>query len=292
MDVSSAPPRSLPLPARVAIPLIAALAALVYHRTFATLWTTWTTNDNYSHGPLVPVVSLVLLWRGRHRLREQPLAPDARGLVLVALGCLLQVAGVRADLFALQGWSLLVLLFGLALTFGGPAVTRRVAFPIAFLAFMLTFPPLFVNQLSFALKEVAVSLSTAAADLLGVLYRRHGMTLHLAGGDLRIEHPCSGLRSLIALLAIGALLAGTMRAGWLRRLALFLSAVPIAIVVNAIRLTLLIVVAHYAGVPAVQGAVHDVSGYALYALGLGALLLVRRVAAPRAAGDQAARAAA
>ena len=272
---------------------LALLLALIYHRTLGVLWTTWMTNDNYSHGVLVPLVSIALVFHDRAALRAIRRVPDARGLLLVGLGCLLQVAGMRADLFALQGWSLLAVLFGLALTFGGPALTRRLAFPIGYLAFMLTFPPLVVNQISFALKEVAVSLSTGLAEALGVLYQRSGMTLYLAGGELRIEHPCSGLRSLLALIALGTLLAGRLRASPLRRFALFASAIPIAIAVNAVRLTLLIVVAHYFGISAVNGAVHDLSGYALYAVALAALLGVRRlVSPPRAAAMETGRAAA
>lgn len=288
-----APARTVAIPPVAGGALVVALLALVYHRTLGVLWTTWMTNDNYSHGFLVPLVSLTLVFQDRAALRAVPRVPDARGLLLVGLGCLLQVAGVRADLFALQGWSILAVLFGLALTFGGPALTRRLAFPIGYLAFMLTFPPLVVNQLSFALKEVAVGLSTGLAGALGVLYQRSGMTLYLAGGELRIEHPCSGLRSLLALIALGTLLAGLMPASRTRRLALFASAIPIAIAVNAIRLTLLIVIAHYFGVSAVNGAVHDVSGYALYALALAALLGVRRlVAPPRQVAPEPGRAAA
>ena len=271
---------------------VALLFALVYHRTLVTLWDTWMTNDNYSHGFLVPIVSLALIVHDRAALRATPRVPDARGLLLVALGCLVQILGVRADLFALQGWSMLAVLFGIALTFGGGALTKRLAFPIAYLAFMLTFPPLLVNQLSFALKEIAVAISTRMADLFGVLYQRNGMTLYLASGDLRIEHPCSGLRSLLALLALGTLLAARTRASLPRKLVLFACAIPIAIAVNAIRLTLLIVIAHYFGVKAVDGAVHDTSGYLLYALALVLLLGVQRLLAPHRAEPQVQRVAA
>jgi exosortase len=263
---------------------IATLLALIYHRTAHELWTTWSTNDTYSHGPLVPLVSLALIWRDRERVRKAIGRPDARGLWLVALACAMQITGIRADVFALQGWSLIPALFGLSLVFLGAAATARLAFPIAFLAFMLTFPPIVVNQLSFALKEVAVRLSTATAEALGVVLQRNGMTLYVGGGELRMEHPCSGLRSLIALLATGALLAWFLPGGWTRRALLLASAVPIAILSNAIRIAFLIVVAHYDSVER-AGRLHDVSGYAVYALALGGLLLVRSALVPRPAAE-------
>lgn len=262
-----------------ALPLVAALA-LAYFRTIASLWDTWLHNDNYSHGPLVPLVSAALIFFRRRRLANLPVRGTSWGLVLVGLGCALQVVGIRADVLAFQGWSLVLVLFGLSLSLLGVEWTRALAFPLAFLVFMLPFPAVFVNQLSFALKEITVRISTRAAEWLGASLLRDGMTLFLESGELRIENPCSGLRSLIALLATGALFAGIQHGAWWRRLLLFALALPIAVLANAARITLLIVVGHYVGVQAAGGKLHDFSGYLLYALAVIALLGVRATLDP------------
>jgi len=254
---------------------LAALFGLVYFRTFHALWTTWTTNDNYSHGPLVPLVSAALIWARRRRLAALPLDGRAYGLAVIGLACVVQVAGIRSDVLTLQGWSVLLMLFGLSLALLGPGWTRALAFPLLFLVFMLTFPPLIMNQLSFALKEVTVRLSTRAAEWLGASLLRDGMTLYLQGGELRVENPCSGLRSLLALLATGALFAGLLRASWGRRSLLFSLAIPAAMAANALRITLLIVVGHYGGVAAAGGWVHDASGILLYLVALAAFVAAR-----------------
>ena len=164
-SATASEPAWSPTPRGVALSaLVAALFALAHHGTFRELWRVWETNDNYSHGPLVPIASAILIWMRRDKLRALPLQPHAAGIAVVALGCALQVLGLRADVFALQGWSIVVLVFGLSLTFFGTAWTRVLLFPLAFLGFMLTFPPGFVNQLSFALKEVTVRLSTTLAE--------------------------------------------------------------------------------------------------------------------------------
>ena len=265
---------------RIVLPL--ALLAAVYFRVAAELWTVWTTNDNYSHGPLVPLVALALAWRRRRDLAAAPLAPDARGLVLVAAACAMLVLGMRSDVFALQEYSLVVMLFGLALVTVGARATRVLAFPIGSLAFMLTFPPILMNTLSYALKEITVRLSTRAAEALGVTLQRSGMTLYLQSGELRVENPCSGLRSLLALLATGAVFAHLQAGGWWRRLALLVAAVPIAMLANAVRITLVILVGHYVGVKQATGAFHDWTGILLYAIALAGLLLVRAALTPRA----------
>jgi len=290
VSASSAPPR--PAVRWAGIAVLAALVVAAYARTFAFLWETWTHNDNYSHGPLVPIVAAVMAWTRRDVLARTPVRGDGRGLVLVGLGCLMQVAGIRSDVLTLQGWSFVLLAFGLTWTFLGAAMTRRLAFPLAYLAFMLTFPPFFVNRLSYALKEIAMHASTWAADLLGVTFQRSGMTLHLATGELRVENPCSGLRSLIALLATGAAFAFFQPGGFWRRAPLVVAAIPIAVVANAVRLTALILVAHYGSVETATGAFHDWSGHAIYVVALAGLLAVRAVLMPRdtataAAGEEA-----
>ena len=264
---------------------ILALLGAVYFRVARELWTVWTTNDNYSHGPLVPLTSLALVWLRRRELRALRWAPDARGLPLVALACAMLIAGMRADLFALQGYSLIVMLYGLSLILPGAPATRVLAFPIGYLVFMLTFPPLVMNTLSYALKEITVRLSTHAAEALGVTLQRSGMTLYLEGGVLRMENPCSGLRSLLALLATGAVFAYLQPGGWIRRLLILFAAVPIAMIGNAVRITLLILVGHYVGVKEATGAFHDWTGMLIYAIALAGLLVVRAWLTPRRAPE-------
>jgi exosortase len=119
-----------------------------------------------------------------------------------------------------------------------------------------------------------------------VLLRRDGMSLFIAGGELRVENPCSGLRSLIALLATGAVFAYLQPGRPWRRALLFLSAIPVAMVANVVRITLLLLVAHYVGVKQATGKFHDWSGLALYVVALGGLLLMRRVLRPKTAATR------
>jgi exosortase len=148
------------------------------------------------------------------------------------------------------------------------------AFPIAYLVFMLTFPPFLMSHLSFALKEVTVQVSARLAETLGVTLQRSGMALWLEGGVIQIENPCSGLRSLLAMLATGVLFARLLPGGWGRRGLLVALAVPMAMAGNTLRITMLILMAHYVGHERALGIFHDVSGYLTYGLSLAGLLAV------------------
>ncbi|HTR96538.1 MAG TPA: exosortase/archaeosortase family protein [Candidatus Acidoferrales bacterium] len=292
MSVASAPALGRPAPPWRTVTgalALAVLAGFVYASNAAALWNTWTTNDNYSHGPLVPLVSLALVVSRRDKLRALPVRGDSRGLLLVALACFMHVAGVRADLFALQTWSLLALLFGLALTFGGTAVTRMLAFPIAYLGFMLTFPPVVMNTLSFALKGFALGGAVRGAEALGAHVHRTGMQIFFPSGELRVEDPCSGLRSLLALLAIATLFAYLQKGGLWRRAVVMLAAIPIALAGNLVRLLLLLVAASARGVDWATGGFHVVTGYAMFVVALALLLALRSALTPRRAPRGGAR---
>jgi len=276
-----APNRGVRLGLLLRVLAVAAALVAVYTRTGASLWNTWTTNDNYSHGPLVPLTSLALVALRWEKLAALPVRPDGRGLWLVALACVMQVLGVRADLFALEGWSIPVMLLGLALTFGGRAIAHMLSFPIGYLGFMLTFPPVVMNTLNFGLKELAVNGSVRGAEALGVHLHRTGMQLFFPSGELRVENPCSGLRSLLALLATATLFAYFQPGGPWRRAGVLLAAVPIALLGNIARLVLLFVASYYRGVKWATGSFHDVTGYAMYAVALALLLGLRSLLVPR-----------
>ncbi len=256
---------------------VAALVVLVYHQTLLTLWRTWNTNPNYSHGLLIPPVVAFLLWRERRRFIEARGRGSAFGLVLVGLALVGHVVSIRAGVFMTQGYSLVLLLFGLSLFLSGGRATRTVWFPLAYLVFMLPMPPYMMNVIAFRLKIFAARAGSGIAIRLGIPLVRSGMTIHIPAGSLRIADPCSGLRSLIALVALGALFAFLTRGKVWKRLVLFASAVPLAVLANVIRISVLCVVANIWGIDAALGFFHDFSGLLLFMIAFVGLVAVRKL---------------
>ncbi len=254
-----------------------ALIALAYGRTAATLWRMWSHNDTYSHGFLIGPISLVLGWNLRRQLRQVPAMPTWAGLPVVALAVLLQIAGIRGDVTMFQAYSLILLVAGLTWTWFGPGVLRRLAFPIAFLLFGAPTFPVIVNQLSFRLKSVAALGSVSLAQLIGISVSLQGMDLYLPTGVMTIEGACSGLNSLIALTALGALFAhlGT-GAAW-RRWLLFACSVPVALAGNIVRLTSLCVYAGLTDTTRATGLFHNIGGFVLFGFALLAMVLLKRL---------------
>ena len=256
---------------------IAAMVVLVYHQMFVALWRTWATNPNYSHGYLIPPVVVFLLWRERRRYLAAREHGSTFGLVLIALALLGHVVSMRAGVFMTQGYSLVLLLFGLSIFFYGRRATRTVWFPLGYLVLMLPMPPYLMNVIAFRLKVFAASAGSGIAVRLGIPLVRSGMTIHIPAGSLRIADPCSGLRSLIALVALGALFAYLTRGKVWKRVVLFAAAVPLAVLANVIRISVLCMVANVWGIDAALGFFHDFSGLLLFMIAFVGLVTVRKL---------------
>jgi exosortase A len=261
----------------VATAVVAVLVAVAYRQVFATLVRTWEANPDYSHGWIIPPIAVFLFWREWKRFVAAIGRGTAWGLLIIVAALAGYVLSIRAGVFMTQGYSFVLLLFGVSLFVFGGAATRKIWFPISYLVFMLPIPPFLLHVVSFQLKVFAARAGSAAAFKLGVPLVRSGMTIHLPAGSLRIANPCSGLRSLIALVALGALFAYLTRGRVWKRVVLFLSAVPLAVGANMLRIALLCVVASVFGIESALGFFHDFSGFLLFAVAFLGLLLVRRL---------------
>jgi exosortase len=176
-----------------------------------------------------------------------------------------------------QAYSFIFVTAGLVWTWFGLRLLRRAWFPIAFLVFAAPTFPVFINQVSFRLKTLAAFGSVQLAQALGVAVERQGMDLFFPSGVMTIEGACSGLNSLIALMAMGALFAHLGNGPAWRRVLLFLASVPVALGANIVRITSLSVYAGLTDTTRATGLFHDIGGFVLYGVALLSLLLVKKV---------------
>jgi len=177
--------------------------------------------------------------------------------------------------YFLQGTSIIVTLLGCILYLYGWKISWRTAIPILYLLFMIPLPAIIWNQIAFPLKLYASSAAAMMINTLGYTVLREGNILTLPNITLEVADACSGLRSLTSLLALSALLAYLADHGWLKKMIIFLSAVPIAIVCNIFRLTATAVLARHFGAAVAEGFIHEFSGIVVFVLGLIMLAGVR-----------------
>lgn len=250
---------------------MAALVGLLYAPTLRWLTMAWLLDPYYSHGWLVPPVSGILIWRVRAVLRER--RPANVGLLLLGLGAALYGLGWFLSAQFVVALSLLPVLGGLAWTFLGPRVARALAFPIAFLAFAIPLP--WVEMGTWPLESLTAGWAAGLVQLAGVPVLVVGGEVHLPSCNLVVGAACSGMRSLIALLALSTLLAYLLKGWWGLRLAVALAALPLALATNVLRVATILAVAHVSG-GETAGLAHDLASPVFFFVALGTLLLLGR----------------
>lgn len=256
-----------------AVIIILPFIALYYH-TFDKLIQDWSTDDNYSHGFLVPFITGYMIWQKKEELREQISKPSNWGIMVIFIGVAMHIVGnAGAELFVMRV-SIIVTLSGFIVYLFGWPISWNIAVPIAYLIFMVPLPAIIWNQIAFPLQLFAATLSAKVIQLIGIPILREGNILHLANTTLEVVDACSGLRSLTSLLALSAAFAYISLMWTWSKWVIFLSAVPIAIVVNIIRLTVTALMARYIGPEAAQGFLHDMSGLLVFAVAFAILFLV------------------
>jgi exosortase len=267
-------------------PAIFALAfAVIYGPLFPELARDWSRGGDFSHGFLVPVLALAMIHARRDRIRAAAVRPFLPGAILLAAAVGMYTLGVAASEFYLQRTSMVAFLGGWILLVWGPERARPLVFPVAFLLFMIPPPSLLWNSIAFPLQLLATRLSAGVLSWLGVEAARAGNVIVLRSCSLEVAQACSGLRSLVTLLALSAVLAeGTLVGGpvprrALLRTVLFLSAVPVAVVVNALRVTGTAALASRYGPGVASGALHDAAGIVMFAVSMVLLWYTRRLLA-------------
>ena len=233
----------------------------------------WKVVPDYSHGFLVAPLATYFAWERRGRLRRTPVEPSWWGCVPLALGTLaLAIGRLGVELMAMRTGFVLTLI-GLVILLLGRQVFRVLAFPLLFLFLMVPLPQSLVNVIAFPLQLIAADLAVDSLHAVGIPALREGNIIHLASTQLFVAEACSGLRSLMALGTLAVVFAYFFRRNAVERAVIVLSAIPIAILVNAFRVGLTGYLTHRFGEGAAEGVIHQTEGFFTFGLAFALLLL-------------------
>jgi exosortase len=272
---------------------VAVAAALLWASgpTLLDLIGKWSTDPRYSHGYLVPLFSAYLLWSRRARAAWD--GPSWWGIPLIAVGVALCLAGRYLFFFWLNQMALLPLVAGAVLTLGGWRALRWAGPSIAFLAFMVPLPYRLQVLMALPLQRIGTVSSVYLLQTLGLAPYAQGNVIYLKGMHLGVEEACSGLGMLVVFFAIATAFALVSKRPWPDRVIAVLSAVPIAVVCNIIRITVTGVLYVIVGERIGQLVFHDLAGWLMMLLALAFLSLEMRALdwlfPPRAARAQSSR---
>lgn len=232
----------------------------------------WWSNDYYSHGVLVPLVSGFFAWRILPRLEQNP---DNWGLAVVGLGTLAYVFMLYQRAFHLAALGMILMLAGVILTYWSGPGLRKMVFPLGFLIFMIPFP--FVEASSLPLSLVTGRIATWLMQMVGLDVTVQGAAVTLPNANLVVGAQCSGVRSIITLFALAAVFAYIVDGNWLRKLILFVAVIPIAVLGNILRVSSLLWVANRWGAATGFTYYHNYSGFLFFGVSFLLFILVARL---------------
>jgi len=260
-----------------AIAFVAFLFFILFQPVILKLIESWDADPNYSHGFFIPFISFYFVYTKLEVIKKTTPSSSNKGFWIVLLGLLLFILGWISSLDFVQGISMLIVLWGSILYLFGKEVGKLITFPVFYLIFMIPLPAIVWNRLSVPLSLIASSISSRLMEFLGMVVYREGNIITLPNITLQVVEACSGLRSLVTLMALSAGLAYISNFSVLKKIILFLCAIPIAIVGNVIRLTATGILAENFGEQMAQGFIHEFSGWVVFLIGFFLLLLVQGI---------------
>ena len=256
--------------------LVGILLSALYFRVVGRLVTEWWHDPDTSHGFLVPPFAAYLAWTNRERIRAAKIEPSWVGVAFIAFGLTMLILGeYGAELF-ISRVSLIVVLAGITLCFGGWQLLRELRFSLLVLLLAIPLPAIIYNQITFPLQILASKAASVLLPIFGVPVLREGNVIELPSMRLEVAEACSGIRSLVSLFTLAIFYGYFLDRSVVRRTILALSSIPIAIGANAIRIVGTGLCVQYWDPDKAMGFFHEFSGWVVFLVSLCCLFAVHK----------------
>lgn len=246
------------------------LAAVLwsYWPTFLTMASKWEGDPQYSHGWLVPLFAIALLWLRWDKLDKAHLTINWLGLGLLVLGTVMRLGAAWFNFDWFDGLSIVPTLAGICLLFGGMAAFKWAWPAIVFLVFMVPLPYRAERMLMGPLRNLGTVTSTYVMQTVGLPAIAEGNIIYLGEHSIGVAEACSGLRMLVIFFALSAAVALIIERNIWTKLLILASAIPIALISNITRITVTGILYDVAGEEVAEKVFHDLAGWLMMPLGL------------------------
>ncbi len=246
--------------------IILGLFLLLYYSAFMDLVQVWSTDEDYSHGFFILPISLYLVWRKREEILASPRATAWWGYALMALWAVMYSAGVIGQISTVMYLSMLLFPLGACAIIAGGQVARIILFPTVFMIFMFPIPSEIYTRVTNPLMLISTDISFKLLSILGTPILQEGNILSLPNYTMRVVVACSGIRSLMMIMALTLLIGYSMLSSNLIRMIFFFVSIPIAIIGNIFRITVTALIAYHYSPEAADGFSHTLAGLFTFAL--------------------------
>jgi exosortase D (VPLPA-CTERM-specific) len=258
-----------------------------YFTTIVGLVHTWSTDEDYSYGFLIPLISAYLVWERRKELNSATVSTEWVGLLPFLFFLAIGAYGILGSSPSAVRPSIPFMLLSIILLCFGWAIFRVLSFPFVFLFFMLPLPALVQTNIGLPLKLLSTRLGELFLRAVNISVFVQGNVIDLGVTQLQVVDACAGLRYILPLLALGVLLAYFFERTRWKQVTLVILTIPLAVITNGIRIGATGVLAQRYGPGVAEGFFHGFSGWLVFMFALallgGALFILRRVGGSRQA---------
>lgn len=256
--------------------VFAGLFVYTYFPTISSLVRNWVASGDNSHGVAILPLALYIIWQKKEALRQLPLDGSWIGLVIATLSLLVYLVARKGEMQTIASASMLFMLWGCIIFLFGFAIFRACLFPLLILFFMIPVPSQFIAVLTMPLQLFVSKASVGLISLVDIPIYREGNIIHFPQGTFEVAQACSGLRSIMTMLTLGAVMAYFTLRSNLLRCVLFLLAIPIAIAVNILRVFVLVAAFYFLSIDLSKGTLHTITGLAIFCIALGLFVLTSK----------------
>jgi exosortase len=260
-------------PAKFKTVLIIILAIVLFAPVIWSLLNTWSNSDDYSHGFFVIPIALFMAWRKRNQFISVKICASWQWFPILVFASLFYVVAVVTNFHTLSHLTMLLMIISLFMFLTGWRYTWILILPILFLIFMFPIPSSYYILITNPLKLMITDISAWIIALFNIPVFQDGNLLFFADTQLEVAEACSGIRSLYTYIMLSCVIAiGCKKLG--SKIIMIISTIPLAIIVNIIRVAGTGVLGNYYGPKVAQGFFHEFTGFVLFIIGFIVLIIL------------------
>ena len=249
------------------------LAIFAFYGEIMSLLSTWESQEEYSHGFIIPFIAAFMMYQKRHEFRQFTYGGSWAGALLVVSATLLCIAGRMAVVSTMGQYAFVLSIAGLLLALLGWKAFKVILPAVVLLAFMVKLPTFIFNNLSGQLQLISSEIGVWFIRLFNISVYLEGNVIDLGMLKLQVVEACSGLRYLFPLMALSYILANFYRAPFVWKALLFVSSMPVTVLMNSFRIGAIGVTVEYWGKKMAEGFLHDFEGWVVFMAAFIVLLL-------------------
>jgi len=232
------------------------------------LFHTWSENEDYSHGFLIIPAVIYLIYEKQRLISLKQNSMCWPGFICVLLAVVLYLVGLFSSFRSMANLALVLAIWGSLFFLFGFDFIKKYAWELFMLLFMLPIPSRIYASITLPLQLIVTKVSVFVLHLIGIPVLREGNVIQLVNTTLEVVNACSGLRSILTIIVLAFIISCfTFRGTW-RRLLLIMTAIPLAMLSNLIRVTVIALFAQHGNITFVDGTGHVLLGVCLFAVSL------------------------